>query len=91
MKDGLPSEPSNPSDKILNSLIFSQVTANTTIKMGLKIDVSEIAKPFRDDIKAKVNQLKESGLGRSFIPQQDQKDAFYSLDSEHSYPYQTAL
>lgn len=30
--------------------------------MGVKIDVSEIAKPFREDIKAKVNQLKESGL-----------------------------
>lgn len=32
--------------------------------MGTKIDVGAIAKPFRDDIKASVIRLKESGLGK---------------------------
>ncbi len=32
--------------------------------MGTKIDAGAIAKPFRDEVKATVARLKESGLGK---------------------------
>ena len=66
------SEPSNQNEKSQSPRCpipgldthFFQIVANT-ISMGTKINVSEIAKPFRDDVKAKVAQLKASGLGMS--------------------------
>ena len=33
--------------------------------MGTKIDAGTIAKPFRDEVKAAVQRLKDSGLGMS--------------------------
>ena len=37
--------------------------------MGTKIDAGDIAKPFREEVKTRVAQLKESGIGKyvSFI------------------------
>lgn len=32
--------------------------------MGVKINATNIAKPFRDDIKKQIEELKKSGLGK---------------------------
>jgi len=32
--------------------------------MGTKIDAGDIAKPFREEVRAKVAKLKEAGLGK---------------------------
>lgn len=32
--------------------------------MGTKIDATDIAKPYRDDVKAKIAELKKNGIGK---------------------------
>jgi magnesium-transporting ATPase (P-type) len=32
--------------------------------MGTKIDATAIAQPYRDDVKAKIAELKKNGIGR---------------------------
>ena len=34
------------------------------VNMGTKIDATAIAQPYRDDVKAKIAELKKNGIGR---------------------------
>ena len=38
------------------------VTVDST--KGIKVDAGDVAKPFRDEIKAKVNEMKSQGHGK---------------------------
>jgi hypothetical protein len=40
--------------------------------MGIKVNATDIAKPFREDVKAQIQELKKAGIGKQELVRMEQ-------------------